>query len=192
VLVIDYRGYAESYGKESPSESKVYEDAVAALNYLKGKCPLNRIFIYGHSLGGAVAIDLATRNEAEGTAGLIVESTFTSIMDMSALKYNGLLRFLPVDYLLTERFDSLSKIERIKRPVLFIHGMKDSKVPCEMSQTLCDKAGELATIHLVEGADHEDGCLIGKVEYRKQVSGFVSNCLSRAEPSGEPKPPMAR
>ena len=111
VLVVDYRGYAESYGKESPSESKVYEDALAALKYLKGEFPSNPIFIYGHSLGGAVAIELATRNEAEGTAGLIVESTFTSIMDMSALKYNGLLRLLPVDHLLTERFDSLSKIE---------------------------------------------------------------------------------
>jgi len=192
VLTVDYRGFAESYGKESPSESKVYEDAVAALNYLKGKSPLNRIFIYGHSLGGAVAIELATRTEAEGTAGLIVESTFTSIMDMSALKYNGLLRLLPVDHLLTERFDSLSKIESIQRPVLFIHGKEDSKVPYEMSQTLCDKAGELATIHLVDGADHEDCCLIGKVKYRKQVSDFVSNCLSRAEPNGEPEPPMAR
>ena len=111
---------------------------------------------------------------------------------MSALKYNGLLRLLPLDFLLTERFDSLSEIESIKRPVLFIHGKEDSKVPYTMSQTLCDKAGELARIHLVEGADHEDCCLIGKVEYRKQVSDFVSYCLSRAEPSGEPEPPMAR
>ena len=181
VLVIDYRGYAESYGKESPSESKVYEDALAALNYLKDKFPSNRIFIYGHSLGGAVAIELATRREAEGTAGLIVESTFTSIMDMSALRYNGLLRLLPVDLLLTERFDSLSKIGSINRPVLFIHGKDDSKVPYTMSQTLCDKSGELAALHLVDGADHEDCCLIGKVEYRKQISYFVSSCLSRAE-----------
>jgi len=192
VLVVDYRGYAESYENEKPSEAKVYEDALAALNYLKDKVPSNKIFIYGHSLGGAVAIELATRNEAEGTAGLIVESTFTSIMDMSSLKYNGLLRLLPLDLLLTERFDSLSKIESIKRPVLFIHGKEDSKVPYEMSQALCDKAGELATLHLVDGADHEDCCLIGKVEYRKHVSDFVSNCLSRAEPSGEPKPPMTR
>ncbi len=69
VLVIDYRGFAESYDKETPSESKIYEDALAALVYLKGQFPPNRIFIYGHSLGGAVAIELATRNEAEGLAG---------------------------------------------------------------------------------------------------------------------------
>jgi pimeloyl-ACP methyl ester carboxylesterase len=183
VLIVDYRGYAESYGTESPSEAKLYEDALAALQYIKLKCPLNPIFIYGHSLGGAVAIELATKPEANRTAGLIVESSFTSVLDMSALKYYGLLRLLPVDYLLTERFDSLSKIESVKCPVLFIHGEEDSKVPYEMSQALCDRAGELAKIHLVVGADHEDCCLIGKVEYRKQVGDFVSICLSRAENS---------
>ena len=169
---------SESNHRVSP---KVYEDALAALNYLKNKCPSNPIFIYGHSLGGAVAIELATRTEAEEAAGLIVESTFTSISDMSALQYNGFLQLLPVDLLLTERFDSLSKIEFIRCPVHFIHGKEDSKVPCGMSQELCEKAGEFATIHLVDGADHEDCCLIGKVEYRKQIKKFVSSCLSRAE-----------
>ena len=190
VLIVDYRGFAESYGKESPSESKVYEDALASLNYLKSNFPSNEIFIYGHSLGGAVAIELATRMEAEGTAGLIVESTFTSIVDMSPLKYGGLLRLLPIDYLLSERFDSISKIESVRCPMLFIHGKADSKVPYYMSQALCDKAGKLATLHLVDGADHADCCLIGKVEYRKQVRDFVSNCLSRSAQSGEVKPPM--
>ena len=187
VLVLDYRGYAESYGKESPSETKVYEDALASLNYLKDKFPSNKIFVYGHSLGGAVAIELATRTEAEDAAGLIVESTFTSISDMSALQYGGFLQLLPVDLLLTERFDSLSKIESIKCPVHFIHGKEDSKVPYRMSQELCEKAGELATIHLVDGADHEDCCLIGKVEYRKQITKFVSNCVSRAEQENAPE-----
>jgi uncharacterized protein len=178
VLVLDYRGYAESYEDESPCESTVYEDALAALNYLKSRFTSQRIFIYGHSLGGAVAIELATRREAKDTAGLIVESTFTSILDMSRLQYGGLLQFLPVDLLLTERFDSVSKIGSIKRPVLIIHGEKDSRVPCRMSETLREKAGEWATLHLVEGAGHEDCCLIGKVEYRKRVCDFVSGCLN--------------
>ncbi|MBL8855251.1 MAG: alpha/beta hydrolase [Planctomycetaceae bacterium] len=181
VLVVDYRGYAESYGTETPSEATVYEDAVASLNYLTGKFASHRIFIYGHSLGGAVAIELATRKEAEGTAGLIVESTFTSIADMSAWKYYGLLRLLPIDFLLTERFDSLSKIESINRPILLIHGKADSKVPYQMSQTLYEKAGKRATLHLVEGADHEDCCWIGKVEYRQQVRDFVANCRKIAD-----------
>jgi alpha-beta hydrolase superfamily lysophospholipase len=181
VLVLDYRGYAESFGIETPSESKVNEDALAALNYVKHECPSSPIIIYGHSLGGAIAIELATRPEADGVAGLIVESTFTSIADMSALRYGGCLQVLPVNLLLTNRFDSLSKIEFIKCPVHFIHGKEDAKVPFRMSQELCEKAGDLATIHLVDGADHEDCCLIGKAEYRKQVKEFVSNCLRRAE-----------
>ncbi len=156
VLVVDYRGFAESFGKESPSEAKVYEDAVASLDYLKRNFPSSKIFIYGHSLGGAVAIELATRTEAAEAAGLIVESSFTSISDMSALRYWGFLQLLPVNLLLTERFDSLSKIESITCPVHFIHGKEDSKVPCRMSQELCEKAGEFSTIHLVDGADHED------------------------------------
>ena len=183
VLVLDYRGYAESYGIETPSESKVYDDALAALKYLENRFPSHSIFIYGHSLGGAVAIDLATRKEAEGAAGLIVESTFTSISAMSDLQYSGLLQLLPVDLLLTERFDSLSKIESINCPVHFIHGKEDAKVPWRMSQELWEKAGEPATIHLVDGADHEDCCLIDKVEYRTRIKEFVSNCLRRAEQS---------
>ena len=89
VLVVDYRGYAESFEIETPSESKVNEDALAALNYVKHKCPSSSIIIYGHSLGGAIAIELATRSEAAGAAGLIIESTFTCIVDMSALEYGG-------------------------------------------------------------------------------------------------------
>ncbi len=101
VLVIDYRGFGESYDKEEPSEAKVYEDALAALKYLKGdrRIAPNRIFIYGHSLGGAVAIELATRTDSKDVAGLIVESTFTSIQKMSAQRYFGLLQLLPVSHL---------------------------------------------------------------------------------------------
>ncbi len=176
VLAIDYRGYAESFGTESPSESKVYEDASDALTYLKDKYPSNPIVIYGHSLGGAIAIELATRSEASDAVGLIVESTFTSISNMSALQYGGLLRLFPVDLLLTERFDSLSKIEFVKCPIHFIHGKADTKVPYRMSEELCEKAKGIATIHLVEGAGHEDCCLIDRIEYRRQVTEFVSAC----------------
>ncbi len=186
VLVLDYRGYAESFGKESPSESKVYEDALVAFKYLRDEYPSNPIFIYGHSLGGAVAIELATRKEAEIAAGLIVESTFTSISEMSALRFGGLLRLLPIDFLLTERFDSLSKVALIKCPVHFIHGKEDSKVPCRMSQELFKKAKGPATIHLVEGANHADCCQIDKVEYRKRIREFVSNCLASAQQSPSP------
>lgn len=179
VLILDYRGYAESFGQELPSESKVYEDASDALHYLKTKYPSHPLFIYGHSLGGAVAIDLATKIAENDAAGLIVESTFTSMLEMSTLQYGGFLRLFPVDFLLTERFDSLSKINLVKCPIHCIHGKADSKVPFEMSIKLCAKAGETATLHLVDGAAHEDCCLIDKVEYRKRIDEFVSKCLHK-------------
>ncbi len=181
VLVMDYRGFGESYGIEEPSEAKVYEDASAALKYLKDDRHFapNNIFIYGHSLGGAVAIELATKKDSSDTAGLIVESTFTSIQEMSALQYHGLLRLLPVSLLLTEEFDSLSKINSVKLPILFIHGKEDKKVPFEMSERLRAMAGGSHPLCLIDGAGHENCGSIGKVKYRKYLDEFVTACINK-------------
>ncbi len=181
VLVIDYRGFGESYGDEEPSEAKLYEDALAALKYLKvdRHIPPNKIFIYGHSLGGAVAIELATKKECSDTAGLIVESTFTSIQEMSALRYYGLLRLLPISLLLTEKFDSFSKISSVKLPILFIHGRDDRKVPFEMSEKLRVKAGGSHLLCSIDGAGHENCGSIGKVKYRRYLDEFVTACLNK-------------
>lgn len=186
VLAIDYRGFAETYGEETPREATVYEDAEAALEYLTDvmKIPSNRIFIYGHSLGGAVAIELATREEAEGTAGVIVESTFTSISEMSARRYYGLLNLLPVDFLLTERFDSLSKIDLINRPLLIIHGTQDLKVPYKMSERLCAENksdGGSAELCLIDGAGHENCGSKDEYKYRETLKDFVATALKQAD-----------
>ncbi len=82
---------------------------VSGSQLFEGQHPSERIFIHGHSLGGAIAIELAARPEAEGTAGLIVESSLTSVRDMCSQRYYGLLRLLPVDLILTERFDSIAR-----------------------------------------------------------------------------------
>ena len=102
-----------------------YADAQAAWQHLRLLEPdRNRRFVYGHSLGGAVAIDLATRND--DVAGLIVESTFTSMSDMAeAMGYGN----LPIAIVLTQRFDSLAKVGKLASPVLFIHGTSDRFVP---------------------------------------------------------------
>lgn len=194
VLVIDYRGFGESFGDEQPSEAKVYEDALAALKYLKidREFPSNKIFIYGHSLGGAVAIELATKPESGGTAGLIVESTFTSIQEMSTRRYHGLLRLLPVSFLLTQKFDSLSKISSVKLPILFIHGKEDKKVPFEMSGKMHKAAGGSHKLCLIDGAGHENCGSIGKVQYRKDLCEFVATCMNEAEPSDRDTGPVNR
>ena len=100
----------------------------------------------GHSLGGAVAIDLATRNA--DVAALVVESTFTSMSDMAARSKYG---YLPVDLVLTERYDSLAKIGTVSAPVLFIHGTGDRYVPPAMSERLYQAARGPKRLLLVQG-----------------------------------------
>ncbi|MCU0805928.1 MAG: lysophospholipase [Burkholderiales bacterium] len=151
VLAIDYRGFGKSDG-ELPSEAQTYADAQAAWDYLRSRVPdASKRFVYGHSLGGAVAIELATRNP--DIAGLVVESSFTSMQAMAELQGYG---FLPVGLVLTERYDSLSKIASVRAPVLFIHGTGDRFVPHAMSEALFAAASEPKRLVLVDGASHSN------------------------------------
>lgn len=138
VLIMDYRGYGRSSSNGFPSEARVYEDAEAAWQYLvqQKKIDPHEIVIYGHSLGGAIAIELASHHPEAG--GLIAESTFTSIEDMSAKEH--VYSFFPIHLLLTQKFASLSKIPGIKIPILFIHGTEDEVAPFHMSERLLQAA----------------------------------------------------
>jgi len=168
LLLVDYRGYGKSTGGK-PSETKVYEDAEAAWQYLVGKRGIRpkQVIIYGLSLGGAIAIDLALRHPE--AAGLIMENSFTSMQAMGELKYE----FLPVGLLLNQRFETLQKIPNLKIPVLLIHGTWDKKVPYEMSQQLYAAAPHPKTLLLIEGGEHSNNAAVGWVEYRDAVSAFV-------------------
>ena len=168
VLLVDYRGYGKSTGGE-PSEAKMYEDAEAMWNYLS-RLPTvapSRVFVYGHSLGGAIAIDLAVRYPE--MAGVIVESAFTSMSEMGKLNY----AYLPVDWLLNQRFDTLNKIGKLRLPKLFIHGTWDTKVPYQMSQQLFDHAEQPKYLKLIEGGEHGNNSGIAWKEYRDTVNAFV-------------------
>lgn len=168
LLLVDYRGYGKSTGGK-PSEAKVYEDAETAWQYLvrqRGVKP-QQLFIYGHSLGGAVAIDLALRHPE--AAGLITESTFTSMQAMGELKYD----FLPAGLLLNQRFESLQKIPQLKIPLLLIHGTWDQKVPAGMAQQLFEAAPQPKTLVMIEGGEHSNNAAVGWVEYRDAVSAFI-------------------
>ena len=168
LLLADYRGYGKSTGGK-PSEAKVYEDAEAAWQYLVGQRGVKpqQLFIYGHSLGGAVAIDLALRHPE--AAGLITESTFTSMQAMGELKYD----FLPAGLLLNQRFESLQKITRLKVPLLLIHGTWDQKVPVEMARQLFEAAPQPKALVIIEGGEHSNNAAVGWVEYRDAVSAFI-------------------
>lgn len=168
VLLPDYRGYGKSSGGK-PSERKVYEDAEAAWQYLvkwRGMAP-GKIFIYGHSLGGAIAIDLAVHHPE--AAGLIAESTFTSMKAMGEINYG----YLPVGLLINQRFESLKKIPALKIPLLIIHGTWDKRVPVAMGKQLYAAAPEPKKLLLIEGGEHSNSSSVGWIEYRDALADFV-------------------
>ncbi|WP_088892211.1 alpha/beta hydrolase [Leptolyngbya ohadii] len=174
VLLVDYRGYGASTGG-FPSEESVYEDAIASWDYLtqKRQIPPERIFLFGQSIGGAVAIDLASRQSQSGRVpgGIIVESTFSSLRDMTDVA--GYSRFLPIDLLLTQRFDSLAKVRSLKAPILLIHGTDDRTVPTTMSQRLYEAASQPKQLLLIPGANHNDVSRIGDRIYWEAIEQFV-------------------
>ena len=175
VLMIDYRGYGRSEGG-FPTESQVYQDAATAWDYLvyQRQIPPSQILIYGHSLGGAVAIDLALKHP--DAAGLIVESSFTSIRKVVAYRNNFWM--FPVESILTQRFDSIGKVSNLKIPVLFIHGTADVIVPAFMSQDLYAAAPEPKKLVLVPGAAHNNVAEVAASVYLEAVRSFVTSTES--------------
>lgn len=166
ILELDYRGYGKSEG--SPDEAGVYRDAEAAYRYLTEtrKFEAQNIFIYGHSLGGAVGVELASRRPC---GGLIVESSFTSVPEMARQIY----RFPLAQYLPHSRFDSLAKIARVQAPVLILHGRGDRVVPFSMGHRLYEAAKEPKTLFAVEGGGHDDPYLVGGEAYFDTFSSFL-------------------
>jgi pimeloyl-ACP methyl ester carboxylesterase len=176
VLLIDYRGYGRSEGG-FPTEARVYQDAAAAWNYLVKQRQIkpSQIFLYGHSLGGAIAIDLAVQHPE--AAGLIVESSFASIREI--VEHQGRFWMFPVDLVLNQRFDSISKVRSLLVPVLFIHGTGDSQVPAAMSQQLYAAAPEPKQLVLISGAGHNDVAEVAGSQYFQAVQKFVQQVLVR-------------
>ncbi|PSB36277.1 hypothetical protein C7B69_04765, partial [filamentous cyanobacterium Phorm 46] len=165
-----------------PSESQVYEDAQLAWDYLvkqRGIHP-SQIYIYGHSLGGAIAIDLAVRHPE--AAGLIVEGSFTSARAMVDFQA-GIYRVFPIDLLLTQRFDSIAKVDRLQMPVLFIHGAADTVVPTQMSKKLFDAAPEPKQLYIVPDGGHNNTAQIGGAEYLRVVNQFLDKTAVETAPT---------
>ncbi len=169
VLLFDYRGYGHSSGQ--PSEEGLYRDAVSAWTHLADRPDAAGIprIIFGRSLGGAVAVELATRVAADG---LILESTFTSIRTLTRLMFPLPLPELPVHY------DSLSKIGRIQMPLLAIHGQEDDLIPFTDGRKLFDAAPEPKTWIPLAGAGHNDTYVVGGEAYFRRLATFAAE-LSR-------------
>jgi fermentation-respiration switch protein FrsA (DUF1100 family) len=171
VFIFDYRGYGRSSGK--PSEAGVYMDAVAAYDYIVSEegIDADRVVIFGRSLGGAVAVELATQRYCRA---LILESTFTSASDMA----KNMFGFLPVHLVMKSRFDSMAKISGIDAPLLFIHGNQDSIVPYRLGQALFRAANEPKTFFTVEDGDHNDTYVVGGQRYFNRLNDFIQSAVN--------------
>ncbi len=133
VLVWDYRGYGKSEG--TPNEAGVIADGLAAQRWLAertGRKPSD-IVVIGRSLGGGVATAIAAE---QGAALLVLQSTFTSLPEAAGTHYP----WLPVRWVMKNRFDSLARIKRYEGPVLVSHGTNDEVVPFEQGMRLYDAA----------------------------------------------------
>ncbi|CAM4034321.1 alpha/beta hydrolase [Bordetella tumulicola] len=183
VLAIDYRGFGQSTAL-LPSEDTATQDASAALRELARRQPdPSRRFIYGHSLGGAIAIDLASRPEMPAFAGLIVESSFTSMAAMlQTLRWGKLPG---ASLLVTQPFASVEKLATLTTPMLFLHGTEDRVVPHTMSDELFEAAlkvpADLKRVVKIEGASHSGAIRSGKV-YETAVHNFIRDA-SKAYPA---------
>jgi len=165
VLIFDYRGYGQSDGE--PSEAGLYVDAQAARAYLRerGDVDSGRIVYFGRSLGSAVAIDLAV---TDPPYGLILETPFTSVRDMSAQLMLG-----PLSAVVPSMFDNLAKVGAIRCPKLFIHGDTDELVPYEQGRQLYEAAQPPKAFFTIRGAGHNDTYVVGGERYFRQIEKFV-------------------
>ena len=168
VFIFDYRGYGRSEG--SPSEAGLYRDGEAALAYVRARAEVDagRIVLFGRSLGGAVAVRLATEHEP---FAVVLESAFPSIKAMARMMYLS----LPVDVLVRSRFDSLSAIRDVHAPVMVLHGDRDEIVPLKMGRELFEAANEPKRFFVIEGAGHNDTYFVGGDRYYDALRSFLED-----------------
>jgi alpha-beta hydrolase superfamily lysophospholipase len=173
VLGIDYRGFGRST-PALPSEALAAEDTRAAWDWLGRERPGVPRYLFGHSLGGAIAVQAATT--APDLAGLIVEGSFTSIADVvSTFKWG----WLPVSPLITQRFDAAAHIGRVKAPVLVVHGSEDALIQPALGRALYEQAREPKRFVLVEGGSHHSTNAVGQPLYRQAIGELFGLPVTR-------------
>jgi fermentation-respiration switch protein FrsA (DUF1100 family) len=165
VFIIDYRGYGKSEGR--PSEQGLYRDAAAAWRYLtgvKGFDP-DDVVIFGRSLGGAVAAELAARVEARG---LILESTMSSAREFARAVFTILSRLVVVRY----DFNTAQLIKHVHYPVLVLHSPEDEIMPFHLGRKVYDLANQPKHFVHMRG-DHNNGFLLSQPEYQQELDRWL-------------------
>lgn len=177
LLAFDYRGYGRSQGVAS--EKGLYLDVRAAFDLLVDELEQSPadILVFGHSLGGAVAIDCALDRPM---AGLVVQSSFTHIRDAA----KSMFPTLPIHLAATRQFRSIDKVGQITAPKLFIHGEADETVPFMLGQQLFEAASEPKELFSVPGAGHTDIHRYGGLSYLSRLRRFCRRSVRRARKHG--------
>ncbi len=162
-LLVAWRGFSGNKGK--PTEKGLYEDARSAVEWLQSKgVEESNIIIYGESLGTGVATEIA---QNKNFAGVILESPFTSMIDAGKNKYP----YLPVKFLLKDKYESNKKIKNIKRPILIMHGKVDNIVPFEMGKKMYELANQPKYSYFSEYDDH-------MMEYNEKLLNVVNSFIN--------------
>lgn len=162
VLLFDYRGYGQSSG--TPDERGTYADALAARLQMADRDP-ERVFSLGESLGGAVALKLALE---QPPAGLILQSTFTSVREIGRYHYP----LIPTA-LIPDAYPNKRRISRLKAPLLVLHGDRDEIVPLSQGRELFELAPEPKRMHVFHGLGHNDLVLAGS-EYADVIADWAA------------------
>lgn len=168
VLIFDYRGYGQSEGR--PTEEGTYLDAEAAWHYLTSKrnIPAGDILLFGRSLGGAVAAQLASRVQA---MGLALESTFTSVPDMAAQLYP----LLPARWLARFQYNTKDALNTVSYPIFIAHSPEDEIIPYSHGRILFDSIRSPKQFMQLAGG-HNNGFLAVQNEYIRAWSTFIERC----------------
>ncbi len=167
ILIVDYRGYGKSEGR--PTEAGIYKDALAAYDHLLNSRDVDpkRIIAYGASLGGAAAVDLATKRKLDA---LIVDSSFTHAVDMAKRIYP----FIP-SFLVGIKMDNIGKIKTIEIPKLFIHSKDDEIVPLELGRRLFETAPPPKEFLEITGG-HNEGYSESQEKFTRGMELFLNDC----------------
>jgi fermentation-respiration switch protein FrsA (DUF1100 family) len=166
-FIFDYRGYGNSEGK--PGEEGTYLDVMAAYKWLteEKKVPPNNIIVFGRSLGGSIAAQLASKVEVKS---LIIESAFTSYVDIGRKFYP----YMPVRWFARFNYQTVDYVKDVHCPVMIIHSRNDEIVPFEFGLELYDAANEPKEFVEIFGS-HNDGFLVSSEIYRKAWTEWLKS-----------------